>query len=135
MTTRLPAVNETPAAARPQLAEALENVAREIAAFITDKQGSATASGWSGELSEDEALLADGCMSIRDAAKWLGLGEEGSERGGIDGVRAMIERGELRVVRIGGRVLVPRRALLKASAKNLDKPRSKKPRETSRSAS
>lgn len=66
-------------------------------------------------LTPDESLVIDGLLTVEGATQFLALSETT--------VRGMMERGEIRCTRIGGRVLIPRLALVKLAADCLDAPR------------
>lgn len=66
-------------------------------------------------LGPNEELVVDGLLGIDEAATWLGVGKTM--------LRGLIDDGSLRFVRVGGRVLLPRRVLVRFAADRLSEPR------------
>ena len=70
-----------------------------------DENGSLTAG------SEQEALVADGLMTVREAAEFLRLSRSS--------VYALMDHGELAFVKLGRSRRIPRRALVELAASGL----------------
>ena len=62
-----------------------------------------------------EEIVRDGCVSVKEAASFLGISKST--------VYQLMESGELRYVRLGGRRLVPRRLLTQLLAQHLTEAR------------